>query len=172
MLLFFNWYGYQIAVTYLQKDVDQKLESLIDNNDYDESELMEIRVALNMPYQERYTDFERHYGEITVDGKLYTYVKRKIEGDVLVLKCISNYSKQQLKSSADNVAKANSDQNNQTQGKKQSNTQLKIFGCDLENQNQFGHLNNIDQTSSISVIEKSASLNDVLILTPHQPPRC
>jgi hypothetical protein len=78
----------------LSTKADSHLETQIDNFDYDESQLVEIRVDLNIPYQERYTEFERQYGEITIDGKPYTYVMRKMEGTVLILKCLHNIYKE------------------------------------------------------------------------------
>jgi len=101
-LLVFNWYGYRFVTKYLQKKADKQLEARIDVNDYNESQLIEIRVPLNMPYQNNSSDFERHYGEIDVNGKVYTYVKRKIEDGVLILKCIPNTEKQNIKN-ADNI---------------------------------------------------------------------
>ena len=71
VILFFNWYGYRIVTNILAKDADKQLEVQLDNNDYDESQLIEVRVALNMPYQNDQSDFERHYGEMEVDGKYY-----------------------------------------------------------------------------------------------------
>ena len=107
-ILLFNLCGYRIIIDKLQQNADTKLETLLDNNNYDESQLVEIRIPMNMPYQQRYTEFERHYGEIVIEGKSYTYVKRKIEGDVLVLKCIVNQSKEQFENIKNDVAKANS----------------------------------------------------------------
>ena len=101
-LLVFNWYGYRFVTNYLQRKADKQLEARLDVNDYSEAQLMEIRVPLNMPYQNNSSEFERHYGEIEVNGKIYTYVKRKIEDGVLILKCIPNTQKQDLKN-ADNI---------------------------------------------------------------------
>jgi hypothetical protein len=108
LILLFNLFGYRMVIDLMQQKADTKLEARLDNSDYDDSQLIEIRVAMNMPYQQRYTDFERHYGEIEIDGKSYTYVKRKIEGDMLILKCIANQSKEELKTIKNNLAKANS----------------------------------------------------------------
>jgi hypothetical protein len=62
--LFFNWYGYRIVTTILTKDADKQLEVQLDNQQYDETQLIEIRIALNVPYQNDQAEFERHYGEI------------------------------------------------------------------------------------------------------------
>lgn len=97
-----------MVIDLLQQKADTKLEYRLDNSDYDESQLIEIRVPLNIPYQQRYTEFERHYGEIDIDGKSYTYVKRKIEGDILILKCIANPFREETKNIKNDLATANS----------------------------------------------------------------
>jgi len=101
-LLLFNWYGYRFVTNYLQQKADRQLEKRIDLNQYNESQLIEIKVALDMPYQNNQSEFERHYGEIEINGKMYTYVKRKIENGYLILKCIPNTVKQDIKT-ADNI---------------------------------------------------------------------
>lgn len=171
LLLFFNWYGYRLVVSVMQDHSDQKLESRIDNNDYDESQLIEIRVAMNMPYQERYTVFERHYGEITIDGNIYRYVKRKIEGDILILKCIPNDSKQLLIKTADDLTKSNSGQDQDNPGKKQTSSFAKVFSGDYDDQTLYCSLTGTDLAGKLFTLKSSSALKDILIKTPHQPPR-
>lgn len=170
LILAFNLCGYRFVLSVLQQKADIRLESRIDNHEYDESQLVEMRVKLDLPYQSRFTEFERHYGEINIDGKEYTYVKRKIEGDVLVLKCIANESREQLNKTAGNMARANSGQDQENNGKKQT-TAIKSFSGDFDDKNQFF---NLDITAGLSLVQATgyaASLADVLVLTPHQPPR-
>ena len=106
MLLLFNWFGYRLVVNYLQQKADRQLEARIDLKDYDESQLIEMRVDLNLPYQTTRADFERYYGEIEINGKYYTYVKRKIEDGQLILKCLPNTNKEILKSNEATLFKA------------------------------------------------------------------
>jgi hypothetical protein len=172
LILAFNLCGYRLLISVLQTKADAKLEARIDNNDYDESQLVEMRVALNLPYQERYTEFERHYGEIMIDGKAYTYVKRKMEGDVLVLKCIANECRQQLKKTADNLAKSNSGQEQENNGKKQSSSLLKTFSGEYDDKNNLTPMDGIAITAAIPASSYIALLKDALIKTPYQPPKC
>jgi hypothetical protein len=172
LILAFNICGYRFAIALLQTKADKKLEARIDNSDYDEAQLMEITVPLSMPYQNRYTDFERHYGEITIDGKVYSYVKRKVAGDLLILKCIPNESKQHLKNTADKITKANSgqDQENNT-GKKQSSSAVKIFSGEYDDKNL-----SVDMSIATDLLNRYnhhyvSALHNVLIATPFQPPR-
>jgi hypothetical protein len=170
-LLAVNLFGYRFIIATLERKADTSIENAIDNKDYNESDLIEIKIALQMPYQERYTDFERHYGEVIIDGRLYSYVERKIAGDELILKCLPNTSKQQLKKAADDIAKSNNGQDIENNGKKQSATQHKIFKADLDDKNQFNLLPD-DYASILSSRWYIASLSDVMIQKPHQPPKC
>jgi len=79
--------------------MSQRLEARLDQNDYNESELVEMRVSLNLPYQNDQADFERVNGEIEIEGVHYSYVKRKIESGHLVLMCIPNEGKTKLETS-------------------------------------------------------------------------
>ncbi|MBC7949943.1 MAG: hypothetical protein H7Y42_18810 [Chitinophagaceae bacterium] len=101
-LLLFNWFGYKLALNFMQKQADLRMETRIDGNEYEESQLVELRVPLQLPYQNTWTEFERCYGEIEIDGQLYTYVKRKVEENFLVLKCLPNHNKQVIKAT-DNI---------------------------------------------------------------------
>ncbi len=171
IVLLFQLGGYRFVISTLQAKADSKLELAIDNKEYNEADLMEIRVTLNMPYQARYTDFERHYGEITIDGIFYTYVERKIEGDVLVLKCIANESKQQLKQTANDLVQSNSAQDQNNNAKKNTTSFAKIFSGDFEDKNQFCSLS-VHHTRLYSLTaEYSSDLNEGVLRTPHQPPR-
>ncbi|MFN8288906.1 MAG: hypothetical protein U0U70_01490 [Chitinophagaceae bacterium] len=168
LIFFFNLVGYQFVFSILQTKADQKLEALIDNNEYNDAELIELRVQLDMPYQYRFTDFERHYGQVTIDGKEYTYVKRKVEGDVLILKCIPNTSKTALKNIAADITKANS---NNTQGESPVKSSVKVFSfeCD-EAVAQIPA--SPDQAVSSYYIQYADKLNNTSLSIPHQPPRC
>ncbi len=170
LIFAFNLGGYRLVISLLQIKADAKLEVRIDNSDYDESQLIEMRVSLHMAYQARYTDYERHYGEITIDGKEYSYVKRKMEGDVLVLKCIANESKQQLTKTANNLAKSSAGQDQENNDKKNSSS-LKTNSGDYDDKNLFCSLSAHDRVTTLFTTRYSSTLNDVLIRTLHQPPK-
>lgn len=166
-IFFFNLCGYRIIISILQTKADQKLEVLIDNNRYTDEELVEMRVALNMPYQHRFTEFERHYGQISIDGKDYTYVKRKIEGDVLILKCIPNNSRTQLNEFAANVAKSSSD-NTRDQGPVKSSVKIFSFECD-DNQHPVTQEN--PDIVSNTFARYTDRICSTLLLVLHRPPQ-
>lgn len=172
LILLFNLGGYRIVIDLIQQEADTKLETKLDNSEYDESQLIEIRVTMNMPYQQRYTEFERHYGEIEIDGKSYTYVKRKIEGDVLILKCIANQSKEELNSIKNDLAKANSNTGMDHSGK---NSQQKSFAKNLlgEYDDQFIIQQPTSTNNLITVpfFDFKSSMPEGVATILHQPPK-
>lgn len=105
VLFLFNWFGYRLLSDYLQHRADSHLEAQLDQHQYDESSLIEIRVPLNMPYQVANSDYERYDGEIEYNGIHYKYVKRKIEDGQLVLLCLPNETKMRLQSARDEFFK-------------------------------------------------------------------
>ena len=108
-ILLFNWCGYRWVINLAQQEADAKLEARLDKDDYDESQLIEIKVPVNMPYQSDWAGFERYDGEIEVNGIHYKYVKRKVQDGQLVLKCIPNHDKQRLESAKDDLFKITND---------------------------------------------------------------
>jgi hypothetical protein len=122
LLLAFNWVGYRLLTTFMESKADYALETRIDNDDYDEASLIEIRVPLNAPYlSDNSTAFERYDGELELDGVHYKYVKRKIQNGELVLLCLPNKSKTELQNSREEFFKLVNDLNH-TQSKGKSNT--------------------------------------------------
>jgi hypothetical protein len=165
-------FGYRYVIDALKQQADIKLETAIDNKEYNDDDLVEIKVPLNMPYQDRVTGFERHYGEININGKVYSYVKMKLDRDTMVLKCIQNHGKQQLLNTADNLVKATNGQEQEHNGKQQLVTISKLFGGDYDDKNFTWNLYKIEIVSDLYRPDFTASLQDALIQIPDQPPRC
>ena len=103
--LLFNWFGYQLLTDYLQYHADEKLEARLDNDDYDEAHLIELKIPVSLPYQTNWDDFERFKGEIEIDGIHYKYVKRKVYNDSLILLCLPNEGKMQIENARENFFK-------------------------------------------------------------------
>ena len=157
-------------ISLVQTESDNRLETRLDNQEYDESQLIEIQVALNMPYQERFTDFERHYGEIEIDGRSYTYVKRKIDGNTVIFKCIANESKQQLRSIQDELAQANSNTDMDQPGQQKQTSFAKNLLSEYEEQTDLTSLNSPALLKKNYVTGYSCFTPAVSLNTPHQPP--
>jgi len=68
----------------------------LETHQYNDHELIEVKIALHTPYLSNWSDYERIDGEAEVNGIYYTYVKRKINNDTLYLLCLPNKNKTQL----------------------------------------------------------------------------
>ena len=95
-LFLFNLFGYRFVFDYAQQQSDVMLQATLDKAEYNEAELLTIKVPLSLPYVNSQANFERVDGEIEVNGKIYKYVKRKIADGQLVLLCIPDYNKMKL----------------------------------------------------------------------------
>jgi hypothetical protein len=141
-------------------------------NDYDESQLIEIRVALDMPYQVSSSEFERHYGEIELDGKIYAYVKRKIDNGYLVLKCIPNTAKQNIKSADNILFTANNGLDQEHNGKSNSplSNIFKSIFSDYDDCSQKYNLKNVEGSNQKPLNTGTSFFNSVCLPVSEQPP--
>jgi len=173
-ILLFNWCGYRWVINLVQQDADTKLEARLDRNEYDESQLIEIKVPVNMPYQTDWAGFERYDGEIEVNGIHYKYVKRKVQDGQLVLKCIPNQTKQRLESAKDDLFKITNDLQQDNSPKKSG------VPASLLVKNVLSDYDNLQQLSIAAIfaaaseksynVYRSNLVTDLLHSTPEQPP--
>ncbi|WP_207514042.1 hypothetical protein [Longitalea luteola] len=92
----FNLCGYTLLFEYFIQRSNGQLIKQLDNHDYKDSELIEVKIALHLPYLSNWSEYERVDGEAEVNGAYYSYVKRKIHNDTLYLLCLPNKNKTRL----------------------------------------------------------------------------
>jgi len=173
-ILLFNWCGYRWVINLVQQSADAKLEARLDRDDYDESQLIEIKVPVDMPYQSDWAGFERYDGEIEVNGIHYKYVKRKVQDGQLVLKCIPNHDKQRLESAKDDLFKITNDLQQDNSAKKtgtpvQSPVKNVLGDCDNLQQLNISALYAAISQQSYNVYQP-VLVSQLLHSTPEQPP--
>jgi len=96
-ILFFNWYGYRLLTNYWQQQAARRLESRIDNNDYDAASLISIKIPItSLSYYNPSPEWERVAGTIIISDVAYEYVKRRIINDSLELLCLRNTESAEL----------------------------------------------------------------------------
>ena len=118
-ILFFNWYGYQLLSNYWQDRADRRLEASFDKSNFDESQLISLKVPLtSLSYYNSSNGFERVDGQIEIGGVHYKYVKRRIFQDSLELLCIPNLTAMQLQTAKNDFFRQVNDLQQQNQGKK------------------------------------------------------
>jgi hypothetical protein len=118
-VLFFNWIGYRFFSAYMENHANTTLEAQLDQNNYDENELISIKVpAEHLAYYNNSKQFDRVDGEIEINGIQYKYVKRRIYNDSLEYLCIPNNTVMKLRSAKDEFFKLVNDLQHNGQGKK------------------------------------------------------
>lgn len=172
-LLLFNWYGYRIVSAYLLNRSDERMEARVENNDYDESQLMELRVPIHLPYHNDWSDWETYSGEIEIEGVHYNYVKRKVEKDELVLLCLPNTEKQMVQSARDNFFKLVNDLQQNNNGKKADHGQAFAFKGLFSEYQQENNNWTIDQLSDLNAgfgTTEPVFVSSKFSVSPEQPP--
>jgi cbb3-type cytochrome oxidase subunit 3 len=125
LILLFNVVGYRAWFYYAEKKADRQLEARLDKNEYQEDDLITIKIPLNIPYQLDRYQFERVDGEFSFNGKIYKYVKRKVVDGNIILLCIPDANKMSLK-------KARTDFGNGANDIASSSTNKKIPSAPLQ----------------------------------------
>ncbi len=82
--------GYQIFIAYFNTQVEARLTLELNENKYNEAELLELKVPLQSPYYTGIDEYKRVDGQFELNGIVYNYVKRKIYSDTLYLQYIPN----------------------------------------------------------------------------------
>lgn len=109
LIVFFNFYGYRLAIAYMQSSSDAAIQQKVDKNNYNDNELISIKTTLNLPYYTSSTNYERAYGSVTINGVAYEYVKRRVHNDTLELLCLPNQTKTNLQSVKNEITKSQAD---------------------------------------------------------------
>lgn len=96
MIHLFNLAGYWLFFEFFIQRSDEQVIQQVDNHQYNESELLTLKIPLAIPYNTNWSSFERIDGEINVNGIYYNYVGRKFSRDTLYLLCLPNALKTSL----------------------------------------------------------------------------
>ena len=124
-LFLFNWLGYRVLTSLLQAHADTRLELQLDNNNYNESDLISLKIPANLPYYANSRSYERMDGQIEIDGIHYNYVKRRFYNDSLEYLCIPNKSKIRLNNAQNEFFKLVNDIQQPSQKKSGDNSIVK-----------------------------------------------
>lgn len=80
--------GYRAWFYYAEMKADRVMEARLEQDQYDENKLVSLTVPLDNPYQLEQKSFERVSGEISFQGKIFKFVKRRVYEGKLVVLCI------------------------------------------------------------------------------------
>jgi hypothetical protein len=97
-ILLFNWFGYRLVIGYWQGRTTSELEAKLDVNDYDESQLLSVKIPVtHLAYYNTSPQFERVDGSVEINGIQYKYVKRRLFNDSLELLCLPDQGTMKLR---------------------------------------------------------------------------
>jgi hypothetical protein len=172
-ILLFNWVGFRFFSSYLEQKADVQLESQLDNNNYDESELISIKVpAAHLSSYTLSSKFERVDGQIEVKGIMYKYVKRRVFNDSVELLCIPNQQAMQVLNARDDFFKLVNDLQHTGQGKKGDAHpgSSKNFSIDYYTVHEPFQVKNPSVSTAQKAFDYTESLPSTYSLTGEQPP--
>jgi hypothetical protein len=123
----FNVVGYRGWFYIAEYQWKIQLQNSLDKEQYNHADLITIRTPLPLPYITDTRDFQRIDGEVKVNGKIYHYVKRKIENGEYVLLCLPDHHKQKLEKAKEDFFKASNDVLQNGSSKKSGNSKSGII---------------------------------------------
>ncbi|MEP6949742.1 MAG: hypothetical protein ABI863_10730 [Ginsengibacter sp.] len=172
-LFLFNLFGYRFVFDYMQQKLNEQLEVRLDNNTYDESQLVELKIPIHLPYQTSWSSYQRYNGEIEINGILYKYVKRKVSNDTLFVMCIANTKKMHLETAKDDFFKISNDLMQNNNSKKSDNSKSAFKNLQGEYDRYSFVLNTISPGCSQQNCWLPISPKNLLSsphISPEQPP--
>jgi hypothetical protein len=171
LILLFNMVGYRAWFFYAEQKADAAMESRLDKEQYDENELVAVTIPLYNPYQTEQTPFERVNGEISFQGRMYKFVKRRISDGNLVLLCIPDSRKTVLKTAKSEFGNAVNDLTGSNKNTSRSGIQKTLNSSDYIA--QFANLKICKFENEHVVYNQTQFIKcaDPYIAAPGKPPR-
>jgi hypothetical protein len=108
-IMLFNGFGYRILSNYFDQKASDHLVSLIEQNNYDESDLISVKTPINLPYYSNSPKFERVDGEMEINGIVYQYVERRVYNDSVEIRVLPNQDRLHIKNAKESFDKLASD---------------------------------------------------------------
>lgn len=96
MVFLFNVAGYYIVFWALRFQANQEISTRIEANQFNENEVISLKIPMKLPYLNDDADYRSAAGEIEHNGEYYKLVKQKQEGDTLIIVCVKNHEEKQL----------------------------------------------------------------------------
>lgn len=168
----FNIVGYQLVFNFFSQQSDIVLQQALDQDKYNDDQLISIKQPTNLPYYSNSKAFSRIDGEVEIDGTTYKYVKVRIYNDSLEMLCIPHIEKMKIQQSKQAYAKVANDFQ-QDSNKKKSDDNSKSFQKQLseyeELQNDFANNNYVTLNRNFVVLNIPFE-NKHFFNTVEQPP--
>jgi hypothetical protein len=95
-VILFNLGGYGLFFQYVIDRSDANIINQINHNRYHNSDLIEVKIPVNLPTLQDWTEFETISGQVQFKNNKYNYAQIKMTRDTLYLLVIPNYVRTKL----------------------------------------------------------------------------
>jgi hypothetical protein len=95
-VILFNLGGYGLFFQYMINRSDNKIIDRINNNHYHNSDLVEVKIPVDLPTLQDWTEFEAVGGQVQFKNNKYNYAEIKMTRDTLYLLVIPNHDRTKL----------------------------------------------------------------------------
>jgi len=109
LMLLFNWGGYRLLSNWMADNAQAQLQMVLDEEQYNEADLLHIKVPATLPYGVSNAQYEKVEGSIEMNGVTYSYVKRRFYQDTLELLCLPNIQTTKINNARDAFAQLAND---------------------------------------------------------------
>ena len=90
LVLAFNWLGFDLVVAIMNHTITASTQRNINEGNYDRNSLIEIKVAVNLPYTTDWSEFQQANGSFVLNGVAYNFVEQKFEKGFMIYHCLPN----------------------------------------------------------------------------------
>ncbi|MGC4035133.1 MAG: hypothetical protein QM764_04165 [Chitinophagaceae bacterium] len=172
LILVFNFWGYRWTLAYMEKKSTVRLEQKIDAGNYDESQLVEVKIPLNLPYYTDWNEYRSDYGEAQLNGENYQCVKRKVVGDTLYLLCLPHVEKNTLQLAKSDYFKSVNNIQHDGQQKGNQPASVKLMLSEFLPNDEIAYRCDIHPSILSPFSKDICLLSQFDPLTAAQPPEC
>ena len=165
-VMLFNGFGYRIVANYFDQKAAENFIAIIEEEEYNESDLITLKTPVNLPYYANNAKFERVDGEMVINGVVYQYVQRRVYNDSIEIKVLANQDRLHIKNAredfyklAQDLQKNGEDEKSTPVGK--SSSKLLTFDY-ISTNNQFELVNHIVLNNTIGGIYSDRLLSNCL----------
>lgn len=165
-VMLFNGFGYRIVANYFDQKAAEHFVAIIDENDYNEADLVTIKTPVNLPYYANNAKFERVDGEMVINGMVYQYVQRRVYNDSIEIKVLANQDRLHIKNAREDFYKLAQDLQKNSEDKKSNSSgkaSSKLLTFDyISTNNQFDLVKNTMLNNTIGGIYSDRLLSNCL----------
>ena len=173
-ILLFNGFGYRIVSNYFDQKASAHLSELIEQNDYNESELVSVKTPINLPYYSNNPKFERVDGEMEIEGIVYQYVERRVYNDSVEIRILPNQDRLHIKNAKESFDKLASDFEQKLTDKKSvpvNKSSVKLISFDYIYQDNKWSVEKFISRKTVIVIRFDERLLSVCLPIQAPPPK-